>query len=86
MNDQIALIFTTILYLIIGLVIARSLMSWFPISPRNAFVRFLFDVTEPLLAPVRRVLPRTGMIDFSAMLVIVLLYVMIYAVQRVSAG
>jgi YggT family protein len=86
LNHQIALIFTTILYVLIGLVIARSLMTWFPVSPRNAFARFLYDATEPLLGPVRRVLPRTGMIDFSAMLVIVLLYVMIYAVRRVSAG
>ncbi len=86
MNDQIALIFTTILYVLIGLVIARSLISWFPVSPRNALARFLYDTTEPLLGPVRRILPRTGMIDFSAMLVIVLLYVMIYAVRRVSSG
>jgi YggT family protein len=86
LNHQIALIFTTILYVLIGLVIARSLMSWFPVSPRNPFARFLQDATEPLLGPVRRILPRTGMIDFSAMVVIVLLYVMIYAVQQVSAG
>ncbi len=86
MNHQIALIFTTILYVLIGLVIARSLMRWFPVSPRNPFARFLHDATEPLLGPVRRILLRTGMIDFSAMVVIVLLYVMIYAVQQVSAG
>jgi len=85
-NSQVALIFTTALYVLIGLVIARSLMSWFPVSPRNAFARFLYNSTEPLLGPVRRILPRTGMIDFSAMLVIVLLYVMIYAVQQVSSS
>lgn len=86
MNQQVALVFTTALYVLIGLIIARSLMSWFPVSPRNPVVRFLYDVTEPLLDPVRRLLPRTGMIDFSAMLVIVLLYVMIYAVRQVSSG
>ncbi|KAA0236151.1 YggT family protein [bacterium] len=62
-------------------------MSWFPVSQGNPLVRFLHDVTEPLLEPVRRILPRTGMIDFSAMVVILLLYAMIfYAVGRVSAG
>ncbi len=86
MNEQIALVFTTFLYVLILLVIARSLMSWFPVSPANPFVRFLHDVTEPMLDPVRRILPRTGMIDLSAMVVIVLLYVMIYAVGRVSGG
>ncbi len=86
MNDQVALIFTTVLYALIALVIARSLISWFPISPTNSFARFLYDATEPLLGPVRRLLPRTGMIDFSAMAVILLLYVMIYAVRQVSTG
>lgn len=86
MNEQIALVFTTFLYILILLVIARSLMSWFPVSPSNPFVRFLHDVTEPMLDPVRRILPRTGMIDLSAMGVIILLYVMIYAVGRVSSG
>lgn len=86
MNEQIALVFSTFLYILILLIIARSLMSWFPVSPGNPFVRFLHEVTEPLLEPVRRILPRTGMIDFSAMAVIVLLYAMIYAVGRVSTG
>lgn len=86
MNGQVALVFTTFLYILIAFVIARSLLTWFPISPRNPLVRFLHDVTEPLLDPVRRILPRTGMIDLSGMVVIVLLYVMIYAVRQVSAG
>jgi len=86
LNNQIALIFTTILYVLIAMVIARSLLSWFPVSPRNPLARFLYDTTEPLLGPVRRILPHTGMIDFSAMLVIVLLYVMVYAVRQVSTG
>lgn len=86
MNAQIALIFTTFLYIILFAIIARSLLSWFPIDPRNQFVRLLHQFTEPLLDPVRRILPRTGMIDLSAMAVILLLYVMIYAVNRAASG
>lgn len=81
MNDQIALIFTVFLYALIIAVLARSLFSWFPIDRNNQFYRLLYNITEPLLAPVRQLMPRTGMIDFSAMIVIVVLYVMITVVQ-----
>ena len=84
MNAQIALIFTTFLYVILFAIIARSLLSWFPLDPRNPFVRLLHQFTEPLLEPFRRLLPRTGMIDFSAMAVIILLYVMIFAVNQAA--
>ncbi|MEO6397042.1 MAG: YggT family protein [Tepidiformaceae bacterium] len=86
MNDQIALIFTTFLYILMFAIIARSLISWFPLDPRNPLVRALHQFTEPLLDPVRRILPRTGMIDLSAMAVILLLYVMIYAVNQAADG
>jgi YggT family protein len=80
-NDQIALIFTVFLYALIIAVLARSLFSWFPIDRNNGFYLLLHNITEPLLAPVRQLMPRTGMIDFSAMIVIVVLYVMITVVQ-----
>ena len=39
--------------------LARVLLSWFPdIDRSNPIIRFLFDVTEPVLEPVRRRLPR----------------------------
>lgn len=86
MNDQIALVFTTFLYILLFAIIARSLISWFPLDPRNQLVRLLHQFTEPLLEPVRRILPRTGMIDLSAMAVILLLYVMLYVVKKAASG
>jgi len=86
MNDQIALVFKTFLYIILFAIIARSLLSWFPLDPRNQLVRLLHQFTEPLLEPVRRILPRTGMIDLSAMAVILLLYVMIFVVNKAASG
>jgi YggT family protein len=83
-NDTVALLFTTFLYILILAVVARSLLSWFPISPRNQFARVLHNVTEPLLDPVRRIMPRTGMIDLSGMVVIIVLYVMIMVVNRAA--
>jgi YggT family protein len=84
-NPAIAQLFTLFLWLLILAIFLRSLMSWFPISQDNEVARLLYRITEPLLEPVRRVLPRTGFIDFSGMVVIILLYVMISVVQRAAA-
>lgn len=86
MNDQIATIFIVFLYLLIAAIIIRSLLSWFPnVDRRNQFVQMLDMVTEPLLAPVRNIMPRTGMIDLSAMVVIIVLVVMVNVVQAAAA-
>ena len=46
-------------------ILVRVILSWFPIDPRNPIVRVVFDVSEPILAPFRRVIPRIGMFDLS---------------------
>ena len=57
-------------YLVI--LILRAVFSWFPVPEGGAatFYRILLDLTEPVLAPVRRVLPSTGGFDFSPLLVL----------------
>ncbi len=54
-------------------IIAAALISWVSPDPRNPIVMFLRQVTEPVLAPVRRLLPpwRTGGLDFSPLIVII---------------
>ena len=51
------------------LIIARVILSWVA-SPtsRNPVVQLIRNVTEPILAPIRSILPRTGMFDLSPML------------------
>ncbi len=47
---------------------ARAVLSWFPMSPGSALApiaRILVDVTEPVLAPLRRLIPQAGVIDLS---------------------
>ncbi|MBK7127043.1 MAG: YggT family protein [Dehalococcoidia bacterium] len=86
MNEQIAFLFTTFLYLLIVAILVRSLFSWFPNLDRNGpFVRFLDLVTEPLIQPVRRVVPNAGMFDLSPMIVIIVLLVMIQVVDQAAA-
>ncbi len=54
-----------LLFILNWLILIRVLMSWFPIDPNNPIVRLLIDVTEPVLAPFRRIIPRIGMFDLS---------------------
>lgn len=81
MNDTVAQLFTFFIWALIIALILRSLLSWFPIDRNNEFARLLTNITEPLLEPVRRIMPRTGMIDLSGMVVIILLYVMLEVVR-----
>jgi YggT family protein len=56
-----------------ALVFGRMIMSWVDPTGRNQISSFLFQTTEPILAPVRRMLPQTGMIDWSGFLVLIVL-------------
>ncbi len=61
----------TVLYFAI---LVRILLSWIPMSQDNAIIRLLNQITEPILAPARRIIPPMGGIDFSPMIVLLLLY------------
>ena len=66
-------------FLLIGLwilVFGRMLMSWVDPTGRNQVSAFLIQTTEPILAPVRRMLPQTGMIDWSGFVVLIVLGVL----------
>ncbi len=55
------------------LVLGRFLLSWFDPAGRSQPARFLFMATEPLLGPMRNVIPSAGMFDLSGLLVLVVL-------------
>jgi YggT family protein len=58
------------------LVLGRVLMSWVDPVGRTQLGAFLISATEPILAPVRRALPATGMIDLSPLIVLIVLSVL----------
>jgi YggT family protein len=48
----------------------RAIMSWFPVrpgTPWSTLYSIVYDATEPVLAPLRRVIPPAGMFDLSFM-------------------
>jgi len=56
------------------LIIIRAIISWVNPDPYNPIVRFLYNVTEPVLYQVRRLIPMRGIgIDFSPIIVILVI-------------
>ena len=46
-------------------ILVRVLSSWFPVSPNSRWIRWSYVLTEWMIAPLRRIIPRFGMIDIS---------------------
>ena len=57
--------------------LARIILSWFPnVDRSNPIIQFLFDITEPVLRPIRDMLPPGGMFDFSPLIVFLIIQVL----------
>lgn len=56
------------------LILARVLLSWVTYDYSNPIVRFIYETTEPVLAPIRKVMPRSSLpVDFSPLIAVLLL-------------
>lgn len=58
------------------IILVRVVLSWLPVDHGQAWVRFIVDVTEPLVGSIRRVVPPFGGLDFSPLLAMLLLQLM----------
>ena len=54
-------------------IFVRAILSWFSPSPNNILANILYQITEPLLAPLRRIIPKVGMLDLTPLVAIILL-------------
>ena len=63
-------------------IIISILMTWILPNPMHPVRSFLDSIVQPMLAPIRRFMPRTGMIDFSPMVLLIALQL----IQRVLVG
>lgn len=68
-----AIVLEYILWFYMWVVIIRAFISWVNPDPYNPIVRFLYQVTEPILYPIRRRLPFMGGIDLSPLVVILII-------------
>lgn len=65
----------------------RIILSWFRLDERYAFIRFLAKITDPFLAPARRVIKPVGMLDVSFLVTWFLLQtIQILLLQSLPAG
>lgn len=81
MTTIILLALQVLTYAILG----RATLSWFTIDPESrlgGLQTMLRRVTDPVLVPVRRLLPRTGRIDLSPLVVLLLIGVVVAPLVR----
>ena len=64
----------------------RSVLSWIMPGQANAFTDIIYHVTEPILRPIRRILPRMGYVDLSPFVAIVLLQIIIFFVPKTGVS
>ena len=64
------------------LVLARVVVSWTSPSGGGGLVAFIYQATEPLLAPIRRVVPPTGGLDWAPLIAMLVLGVLLRLVVR----
>ena len=63
-----------------AMVLARVFLSFVDPAGRGPIAGFIISTTEPLLAPIRRLLPRTGMVDWSPFIVVLIIGILLRAV------
>jgi YggT family protein len=85
MNPYVAQFTVVFLQILTWSIIARALLSFFPIDQGSPLVQMLYRVTEPIIDPIRRVMPSTGMLDLSPMIAILVLIVMEQLVASLAA-
>ena len=79
--SSVFLVLYWILHVYQLILLARVLMSWIPnLDPNNPIARFLYQATEPVLAPIRSALPPMGGIDLSPLVVFLGISVLIQLV------
>jgi YggT family protein len=66
----------TILFVFEIILLGRVLLSWFPdVDRNNPIVQFVYEITEPVLKPIRDQLPQTLMFDLSPLIVLLIIQV-----------
>ncbi len=68
------------------ILLLRVLLSWFRVDPYNPVARILYALTDPLLDPIRQLLPSTGMLDFSPLIAFLLLFALRNVIAILAAG
>ena len=63
----LGLFITVAAYVLLVAVIIRLIFSWTNFDPENPIAQVIQQITEPIIAPIRSVMPRMGMFDLAPM-------------------
>jgi YggT family protein len=74
--ELVASLLSTVLLVFQFALIGRALISWIDPRGTSPVSQFLITLTEPLVAPIRSAMPRTGMFDFSIMVAIFVIFIL----------
>jgi len=74
MLASIAYLLDMIFNILYFLLVIRIILSWFGVNPYNEIVQILYKITEPILAPFRRLPLRMGALDFSPIIAFMVLW------------
>ncbi len=67
-----------------GLILGRIITSW--VAPQSQIYQLLADITEPVLAPVRKLLPQTGMLDLAPLVTLLALNLLQQVIHSLIFG
>ena len=68
-------LFTVLRWMIFARIIVSFLQVVVKIDPYNPVIRFVYEITEPLMAPFRRIIPPLGGMDFSPIVLFLVLQI-----------
>ena len=78
--------FIDILFYALNLaILLRVIISWLNVNPYNPLVSFIYQITDPILVPLRRIIPPLGMIDITPLVALILLRVIQQALLMLLA-
>jgi YggT family protein len=76
----------TLLTLYSFVLFGRAIMSWFDPTFSSQIGRVVYDITEPLISPIRQVVPPIAGLDLSIMVAIFLVYILRMLIASALAG
>ena len=79
--------FVDLIFTLLNLaILVRVLLSWVRVNPYHPAVELLYRITEPILAPLRRVIPPVGMVDISPVIALILLQIIQKVLKAIIVG
>ncbi len=67
-------------------IFARAILSWFPIDRNGPVVQAINAITDPVLEPLRRIIPPIGMIDITPMVAMITLFIVASILLQASSS